>query len=171
MGRAHACSLGGRPDRRFPAVSGDAPRLRLVDIDETIQDARSDQGRIAAGVREGRRRERLEQEAKAALLTAELAGKLSGMAAAHETELSRTAARERAIGHHRAAWLYGIPALLLGAAASVYAMMTMQDYTAATLAENFREQAMTGAIIQANQTPERCIPGERLQDGRVCPQP
>ena len=115
--------------------------------------------RLAAAMREGAKRQKVRSDAA-----------IEGIKAAHVEEMNRVAARERAVGHHRAAWLYGIPALIVGAGISMFGMMAMQNYTAATLASNFREQAMTGAIIQANQTPQRCIPGETLEDGRICPQ-
>lgn len=148
----------------------ETPKLRLIDIDETVTDPKTDAGRIAAGVREGRRREKAEQAQANAKREGEHKGQIEGLVIAHEKELERTAARERAVGHHRAAWLYGLPALIIGGAVSLYALIAMQNYTAETLANNFREQAMTGAIIQANQAPERCIPGETLGDGRICPQ-
>lgn len=147
----------------------DPVKLRLVDLDETIKD-NSEKGRLAAAVREGRRRADAKHAAEAAKRQAEHAGQIDGLKQAQLEELSRIAARERAIGHHRAAWLYGIPALIVGGIAATVGMVYMQDYTADTLARNFREQAMTGAIIQANQEPQRCVPGETLSDGRVCPQ-
>jgi len=145
-------------------------KLRVVDVDETLVDPKSNQGRVAAGIREGRRREKVEQAKHHVLVLTKHQGELDGLKAAHASEMERIAARERAIGHHRAAWVYGLSCFLIGGTAALVAMIQMQNYTAATLARNFREQAMTGAIIQANQEPARCIPGETLPDGRVCPQ-
>ena len=125
------------------------------------------EARLAAAIKEGKRR------AEASLtkrVDESVSQQLKGVRKAHEDELSRIAARERAIGHHRAAWLYGIPALIMGGVIALWGFTAIQNYTAATMADNFREQAMTGAIIQANQAPRTCIPGERLDDGRVCPQ-
>lgn len=123
----------------------------------------------AAAIREGIRRQKQRDASERKAEAAAHQANVEGVKSAHIDEMNRVAARERAVGHHRAAWLYGIPALILGGIAATVGMVYMQDYTADTLARNFREQAMTGAIIQANQEPARCIPGETLGDGRVCP--
>lgn len=148
--------------------------LKVVDDQFIAQPGATKQdqavGQLAAAIREGIRRQKARAANERSELLAAHAGEISGIKQAHQDEMARIAARERAIGHHRAAWLYAIPALVVGATIAMLGMIQMQNYTAATLARNFREQAMTGAIIQANQEPARCIPGETLADGRVCPQ-
>ncbi|MEQ1490103.1 MAG: hypothetical protein ABL932_06085 [Terricaulis sp.] len=124
------------------------------------------EAKLASAIKEGRRRANADLSKR---VDEAVSHQLKGVRTAHEDELSRIADRERAIGHHRAAWLYGIPALIMGGVIALWGFTAIQNYTAATLAGNFREQAMTGAIIQANQAPRTCIPGEHLDDGRVCP--
>lgn len=134
----------------------------------------------ANAIKQGRALERAEQEkaiaalkaahaTELAVLTANHTGEIAGMRQAHEVELARTARRERAVGHHRAAWVYGIPSLIVGLLSGVGLTYWAADRAADTLARNFREQAMTGAIIQATQPPQRCVPGEMLQNGTICP--
>ena len=75
------------------------------------------------------------------------------------------------VRHVRHGWFAwgGIIGLLCGAAAG--ALLTNAVLGAAfQQASNYgREMVVTGAISQGQNPPARCIPGERLEDGRVCP--
>lgn len=59
-------------------------KLRLVDLDESIRD-NSERGRVAAGIREGRRRQKLDQAQEALKAAATLAG----VKEAHVAEIAR----------------------------------------------------------------------------------
>lgn len=85
---------------------GEAAKLRLVDIPETLVDPKTDNGRIAAGIREGRRRERADEAQAKAKREGEHAGQLAGVKSAHIDELNRSA-RIIAKAAHRDGMLQG----------------------------------------------------------------
>jgi len=70
-----------------------------------------------------------------------------------------------------AAWARGgIIGLLVGTAfgATVVNIFLGAAFDQATRMS--RETTITGALIQQQNAPDRCLPGEQLPDGRVCPQ-
>ena len=71
----------------------------------------------------------------------------------------------------QAAWARGgIIGLLVGTAfgATVVNIFLGAAFDQATRMS--RETTITGALIKQQNAPDRCLPGEQLPDGRVCPQ-
>ena len=128
----------------LPAAKAEAARQAIKAREDGIK---------ANAIRQGIEQERKRQEAATATLKAEHQGQIDGLKQAHIEELTRTASRERAVGHHRAAWLYAIPSLIIGGALTAMAILWAQDVIWATAARNFREQAMTGAILRGGEQP------------------
>lgn len=81
------------------------------------------------------------------------------------------AAHQETLRHVRHGWLAwgGIIGLLVGMAAG--SMLTNWALGAAfqQATQNNREAVITGAISQTVRPPTPCVPGEHMDDGRVCP--
>lgn len=81
-------------------------KLRLADIPETLEDPKTDQGRIAAGIREGIKRQKARDATANAKRDGEHKGQIEGVKLAHIDELNRSA-RIIAKGAHRDGMLQG----------------------------------------------------------------
>lgn len=150
-------------------MAGDPVKLRLVDLDESIKD-NSERGRLAAAVREGRRRSNTEHEAKAKLAATAAAARLEGQATAHKAELARAERLHGKAHYWQGAAIMGMVGLAVGSTiASLIFLASMRE--SFTNARDYgASMVATGAAQQMVNPPERCIPGETLSDGRVCPQ-
>lgn len=69
---------------------GEVAKFRLADVPEDLNDPKTDKGRIAAGIREGRRREKEAQAVALAKREGEVTGTLAGIKNAHLDELNRS---------------------------------------------------------------------------------
>jgi hypothetical protein len=86
---------------------GEVAKFRLADVSEDLNDPKTDKGRIAAGIREGRRREKEAQAVALAKREGEVTGILSGIKNAHIDELNRSG-RIVSRAAHRDGLLQGI---------------------------------------------------------------
>jgi hypothetical protein len=141
-----------------------AKPLKLALVDEDYQvppDAaeRSNEERkeithtaIAAnGIKEGRRRAKAEHTAAMDATITAHAADIARIEAKQEARM--IAAQQAAFAHgwHKAAWIIGLPALVMGAATGVFALIWMQEATFDAAARNARENAITGAIVSGNR--------------------
>jgi hypothetical protein len=123
-------------------------QVRPLGPDEAIYSNADVADALKRAANEARKREREGQK------TAREAA-LAAQAEAHEAEMGRvnaeTVARERAAhahGFHKATWMMGVPALILGAVGGVLAVLGVQGVVWADASDATRENVLTGAMIE-----------------------
>lgn len=143
-------------------------KLRLVDIDETINDPRTDKGRIAAGVREGRRREKAEQTRQALLIATKHQGELDGLKSAHLEELNRSG-RIVARAAHRDGVLQGLVGGMLLAVALAFSTWIILREVVITNVATQRVPVPGDGVPELIDREQRAIPyqGDRREPGNA----
>lgn len=134
-----------------------APKMRLIDVDENYvppkEGATREQqawAQQAAHIKEGRRRERKDQEierVKAAAAHAAAIKEHSAALKAAEDAYRVAASTAHKAGHAHGFWKgVGVGGVIFGALACI-AIFAMQGVIWDTATRAFREQAMTGALL------------------------
>ena len=124
----------------------------------------------ANGIKEGRKLERQEIIAGFAPASIEEMSELAHLR--RELKERPTAAEVKAAkahGYHLAAWQFGLAGTLMGALMSAMALIAMTNVGVQQLREFGAGMVLSGAATQQLNPPARCVPGENLPDGRVCP--
>jgi hypothetical protein len=124
----------------------------------------------AAAIKAGRQLERRDILTALGVQQLEDASQLAQLRA--ERDARPTPAEEAKHGRHR---FWQGTAIGLSAGAAIGASMVALAF-AWSMRESFNQAAdygsrmvVSGAALQAGSPPERCVPGETLPDGRVCP--
>lgn len=101
--------------------------------------------------------------------------KALGVASPEEaTEIAhlRTRPTQSELGHakHASRGFAMLTGAIIGAALAVAGVAVHDMWLTSQFASFGHEMAITGAVTQQLNPPQRCVPGEHLADGRVCPQ-
>lgn len=142
----------------LPAAQREQARLALKAREDGIR---------AAAIKAGRAAEREDWHKALGVASMAEATEVAHLRAELKARPSHT---ELAHARSSAWWRGAAITLLVGIAAGAAITNFVLGAAFQQAGQYGREMVVTGAISQATNPPTRCVPGEHLQDGRVCPQ-
>ena len=131
---------------------GEVAKFRLADVPEDLNDPKTDRGRIAAGIREGRRREKEAQAVALAKREGDVTGQIDGIKQAHTDELNRTG-KIVSRAAHRDGLLQGVVLGMIAAICVGLATWTVLREVVITNVNVARTPAAAVPVLQYQEAP------------------